>query len=392
MAKPSVSGAFSKKSENRELRMNSWLQLVSNMLILRRTKQDKVKSGIDENGIDLYRDLVSLPEKNIKLIEIKLAANEQVVYKNIFDESKDKVNKFLKNQQRRLITGAKQSANSTKFSEILVYLLRLRQACSHLFLLSECISVDDLDTDVDINQSGDGLNELMGNLSINETKSTAESLDSTAESVNINDILKDDVKLEVKECFTKSYSSTKLGKLIDIVRNITTANDDDKIVIVSQWTSVLTIIAYHLDKLGLNYCEINGKVNLITRNEIVQDFNNKEETHTRVMLLSLAAGGVGLNLVGANHLFLFDIHWNPALERQAIDRIFRIGQVKNVFIYKFLVKNTIEQRIFDIQQFKIDLAKKVCSEGTDDVSTMSKTAGNAKLTINDIKLLFQDFD
>merc|ERR1711909_130597 len=80
------------------------------------------------------------------------------------------------------------------------------------------------------------------------------------------------------------------------------------------------------------------------RGDIVEDFN-KNPRGAQVMLLSLQAGGVGLNLVGANHLFLLDMHWNPQLERQACDRIYRVGQTKDVIIHKFLCEDTIERRI-----------------------------------------------
>ena len=77
------------------------------------------------------------------------------------------------------------------------------------------------------------------------------------------------------------------------------------------------------------------------------------------MLLSLAAGGVGLNLVGANHLFLLDMHWNPQLEAQACDRIYRVGQKRNVKIHKFLCEETVESRIQELQVKKMDLANDV---------------------------------
>uniref|UniRef100_A0A915IB17 Helicase C-terminal domain-containing protein n=1 Tax=Romanomermis culicivorax TaxID=13658 RepID=A0A915IB17_ROMCU len=99
------------------------------------------------------------------------------------------------------------------------------------------------------------------------------------------------------------------------------------------------------------------------------------------MLLSLTAGGVGLNLVGANHLFLIDLHWNPALENQACDRIYRLGQKRNVFVHKFVCRNTIEEKVFEIQQRKVGLAQSVL-EGSSNRNV------NA-LSLNDIKYLFE---
>lgn len=99
------------------------------------------------------------------------------------------------------------------------------------------------------------------------------------------------------------------------------------------------------------------------------------------MLLSLGAGGVGLNLVGANHLFLLDMHWNPQLESQACDRIYRVGQTKNVVIHRFLCEATVETRILQLQQKKLDLA--------DGILSGAKRANSNKLTLDDLKTLFE---
>lgn len=98
------------------------------------------------------------------------------------------------------------------------------------------------------------------------------------------------------------------------------------------------------------------------------------------MLLSLTAGGVGLNLIAANHLFLVDIHWNPQLEAQASDRIYRVGQTKPVFIYKFVCTNTIETTIQKIQSQKLEIASNIFG-GCNNVES-------TKITLNDLKQIF----
>lgn len=136
------------------------------------------------------------------------------------------------------------------------------------------------------------------------------------------------------------------------------------------------------------------------------DSFNTSNNKPKILLLSLTAGGVGLNLVGGNHLLLIDIHWNPQLEVQAQDRIYRFGQKKNVFIYKlediieqffkirgetyhilfdllfsrFICKDTIEERIKHLQERKMEIAQNVLSG--DKNSTVSK------LTLDDLKSLF----
>ena len=144
-------------------------------------------------------------------------------------------------------------------------------------------------------------------------------------------------------CLNKTYLGAKLAKLLEMVDSITENNEGDKIIIVSQWTSVLNIIGYHLKARNLEFYEIRGDVNLFKRNELVESFN--KPYNVKIMLLPLNAGGIGLNLIGANRMYLLDIHWNPALEQQAGDRVYRVGQKKNVNIYRFICDNTIEERI-----------------------------------------------
>ncbi|KFD50192.1 hypothetical protein M514_08937 [Trichuris suis] len=98
------------------------------------------------------------------------------------------------------------------------------------------------------------------------------------------------------------------------------------------------------------------------------------------MLLSLTAGGVGLDLVGGNHLFILDLHWNPALELQAADRIHRIGQTRRVFTHKFVCVDTIEERVLALQEKKLQLAHSVLT----GVASNSMKA----LSLNDLRFLF----
>jgi SNF2 family DNA or RNA helicase len=103
---------------------------------------------------------------------------------------------------------------------------------------------------------------------------------------------------------------------------------------------------------------IDGNVVINKRQACVDAFNDMRSP-VRVMCLSLMAGGCGLNLCGGNHLFVTDLHWNPANELQAADRIHRMGQTKPVTIHKFIVNNTIEQRVLSMQRDKLQLAKSV---------------------------------
>lgn len=99
-----------------------------------------------------------------------------------------------------------------------------------------------------------------------------------------------------------------------------------------------------------------------------------------MILLSLNAGGVGLNLIGGNHLFLADMHWNPQLEAQACDRVFRVGQKKNVHIHRLVTTGTVEERILQLQQQKLAMANGILT-GAAKLTTKG-------LTIDDLKMLF----
>uniref|UniRef100_A0A1I8BAM3 Helicase C-terminal domain-containing protein n=1 Tax=Meloidogyne hapla TaxID=6305 RepID=A0A1I8BAM3_MELHA len=136
---------------------------------------------------------------------------------------------------------------------------------------------------------------------------------------------------EIEKVFLREYASTKVVAVLERLKPI--IENGDKCVIVSQWTSMLAIIEYHLKHSNTRYTSITGLVKTEDRQHRVNDFNRRNGGPS-VMLLSLTAGGVGLNLVGGNHLFMVDLHWNPALELQACDRIHRLGQTKNVFIHK----------------------------------------------------------
>ena len=92
---------------------------------------------------------------------------------------------------------------------------------------------------------------------------------------------------------------------------------------------------------------IDGAVTATDRQRAMDEFNTKDTAS--IMLLSLKAGGVGLNLTGANHIFLFDTHWNPSLEAQVCDRIYRVGQDRAVTVHVFLCENTVEERIMQLQ-------------------------------------------
>ncbi len=159
------------------------------------------------------------------------------------------------------------------------------------------------------------------------------------------------------------------GKLDDMVHMLAnTLSEGHKILIFSQFVKHLTIVKELIESRGLDYCYLDGA----TRNRQAQVERFQEDDSVKIFLISLKAGGLGLNLTEADYVFLLDPWWNPAVEAQAIDRAHRIGQTKKVFTYKFITKNTVEEKILELQNRKLKLAKDLISTDSSFVKNLSK--------------------
>ncbi|KAK7807818.1 hypothetical protein U0070_012052 [Myodes glareolus] len=245
---------------------------------------------------------------------------------------------------------------------VLSQLLRLRQCCCHLSLLKSALDPTELESE-GLSLS---LEEQLSALTLSQVEVSEPSA-----TVCLNGAC---FKVEL---FDNTRRSTKVSSLLAELEAIRKGPGSQKSVIVSQWTSMLQVVALHLKKHGLTYTTIDGSVNPKQRMDLVEAFNHSRGP--QVMLISLLAGGVGLNLTGGNHLFLLDMHWNPSLEDQACDRIYRVGQEKDVVIHRFVCEGTVEEKILQLQEKKKDLAKQVLS---------GSGASVTKLTLADLKILF----
>ncbi|NWS04377.1 TTF2 factor, partial [Motacilla alba] len=353
------------------------LSLLTRSLLLQRTKDQLDSAG---------KPLVSLPQRRIQLHQLKLTAEEQSVYNVLFARSRSTLQLYLKRQeqknedrdggnpfekvaqefgvsQKEFLAGSQSASRVSSTVHVLSMLLRLRQCCCHLSLLKEALD------QVNLNSEGLALSieEQLGALTLSElqtpdSKSTVY-LNGTAFQTDIFDITRE---------------STKVAQLLTELKAIQSHPEPHKSVVVSQWTSMLKVVAVHLQHLGLKYATVDGSVNPKQRMDVVEEFNNNPKG-PQVMLVSLLAGGVGLNLTGGNHLFLLDMHWNPALEDQACDRIYRVGQKKDVVIHRFVCEGTVEEKILQLQKRKKGLAQQVLS-GKGETFT--------KLTLADLKILF----
>jgi SNF2 family DNA or RNA helicase len=160
-------------------------------------------------------------------------------------------------------------------------------------------------------------------------------------------------------------SSAKLELCMELIESCITSGH--KILLFSQFTSMLDIIAQRLESLGVSYYMLTGKTKPAERIKLVNDFNTDD---TNVFLISLKAGGTGLNLTGADIVIHYDPWWNVSAENQASDRAYRIGQKNNVQIYKLITKSTIEEKIRILQKNKAELTD-IAVNGEGNIMNMS---------------------
>ncbi|XP_029699964.1 transcription termination factor 2 isoform X5 [Takifugu rubripes] len=325
--------------DNGSRRGRERLNILTRSLLLRRTKDQKDAAG---------SPLVTLPGLMCKVHRPKLSQDEKKVYDGL-------------SQTGSAASGSQQPQQASSTKDNLS--VRLRQCCCHLSLLKETLDPSELNGDEIVVP----LEEQLNALSLTSSPSQAGP--------------KDTVTLFgtqfPSELFEKSSESTKISAILSELKKIRENDSHQKSVIVSQWTSMLRIVAVHLESIGLRYGIIDGDVNPEQRMDLVKEFNDNPKG-PQVMLVSLRTQD-GLNLIGGNHLFLTEMHWNPAIEDQACARIYRVGQTKDVTIHRFVCKDTVEEEISTLQVEKRKLAQNVLS-GTGSTST--------KLSLADLRKIF----
>jgi SNF2 family DNA or RNA helicase len=145
-------------------------------------------------------------------------------------------------------------------------------------------------------------------------------------------------------------ASAKLDMLLPHLREV--VDEGHKALVFSQFTSLLAIVRARLDAEGLPYEYLDGR----TRDRAARVERFQNDAKCKLFLVSLKAGGVGLNLTAAEYVYLLDPWWNPAVEAQAIDRTHRIGQERPVFAYRLIARDTVEEKVLELQQSKRALA------------------------------------
>ena len=173
------------------------------------------------------------------------------------------------------------------------------------------------------------------------------------------------------------FENTKINMAVDLIKSSIEAGH--RILVFSQFAQSFPIISKELDNMGIKHFILDGQTKAKVRMEMVSEFNSNDDI--KVFIISLKAGGTGLNLVGADMVIHLDPWWNSSAEAQATDRAYRIGQEKNVTVIKLICKNTIEEKVVKLQGIKKELAESIV------VSDDAKKP--FKLTRNDILELLE---
>jgi len=178
-------------------------------------------------------------------------------------------------------------------------------------------------------------------------------------------------------------TSSKIEALTQELVQMRQKSPGSKAIVFSQFVNMLDLIRWrlhsdpYLEDIGLGARALHGGMNVKARDACLKEF--REDNNVRVLLMSLKAGGVALNLTCANYIYLMDPWWNPAAEMQAIDRTHRLGQYRPIRAVRFIAENTVEERILQLQE-----KKRLVFDGT-----VGRDAGSLKmLTVEDMKSLF----
>ncbi|XP_058078009.1 DNA repair protein RAD5B isoform X2 [Magnolia sinica] len=350
-------------------------------LMLRRTKESTDKEG---------RPILVLPPVDIHLVECEQSEAERDFYDALFKKSKVRFDQFV--AQGKVLHN---------YASILELLLRLRQCCNHPFLV---MSRGDTQEYSDLNKLARLFLEGHPSKSTDPISSapTRAYIEEVVEGIRRGDITECPICLEspddpvltpcahrmCRECLLSSWrtpssglcpmcrmllvkadlitcpsenrfrvdvkenwkESSKVSKLLSCLEMIQQSGSGEKSIIFSQWTSFLDLLQVALNRKGIGFLRYDGKLGQKQREIVLKEFSDTKEK--MVLLMSLKAGGVGLNLTAASNVFLMDPWWNPAVEEQAIMRIHRIGQKRKVCVRRFIVKDTVEERMQQVQARK----------------------------------------
>ncbi|XP_050933964.1 LOW QUALITY PROTEIN: helicase-like transcription factor [Lates calcarifer] len=370
------------------------LQTLVKCITLRRTKSSEV------NG----RPLVSLPEKTVCVEQVELSQAEREEYELARNEGRNTIRRYVA-----------EGTVLRNYADVLAILMRLRQHCCHPDLLAK-ISSDLGATATPAELRERLIEKLRLVLASGSDEECSVCLDSvrlpvithcahvycrpciaqvisTEQNVARCPLCRSEIKTselvefpqeEMEEengtSSEKWRTSSKVQALMGNLLRLRCEDSSIKFLVVSQFTRFLTILEAPLREHGFSFVRLDGTMSQKRRTQVIQEFQSSTADSPAIMLLSLKAGGVGLNLTAASHVFLMDPAWNPATEEQCIDRCHRLGQTRKVVVTKFIVKNSVEENMVKIQRQKQDLVEKAFGSTNTDRKTSR---------IDDIKSLME---
>lgn len=370
------------------------LQTLVKCITLRRTKSSEV------NG----RPLVCLPEKTVCVEQVELSQPEREEYELARNEGRNTIRRYVA-----------EGTVLRNYADVLAVLMRLRQHCCHPDLLAKTSS------DLGVAATPAELREhLIEKLRLVLASGSDEECSVCLDSIRLPVIThcahvfcrpciaqvisseqetarcplcrgeikaselvefpQEEIEEENSANSVKWRTSSKVQALMGNLFRLRSEDSSVKCLVVSQFTRFLNILATPLREHGFSFVRLDGTMSQKKRAQVIQEFQSSAADSPSIMLLSLKAGGVGLNLTAASHVFLMDPAWNPATEEQCIDRCHRLGQKRKVFVTKFIVKDSVEENMVKIQRQKQDLVEKAFGSTNTDRKTSR---------IDDIKALME---
>ncbi|DAZ92986.1 TPA: hypothetical protein N0F65_006341 [Lagenidium giganteum] len=275
----------------------------------------RLKSSVDKQS---NQPILVLPKKTEEVMELRFSSDIEAAFYTLLHRS-----------TKRKVLGYLRTCNDQpQFMHVFELILRLRQACNTITLVTS-------DPFAEMRQHASTFAEI-GTLSRDEAAMLSRLMPAG-----------DDAMTDVAD---HGFNSTKLAALKVELREVMAKKE--KALVISQWTSFLDVAAQHLREVrGLRFGMLDGRMNSRERELAIAAF--QVDDRLDVLLMSLRTGGMGLNLTAASHVFIMEPSWNPSIENQAVDRAHRYGQTRPVRIVRMLMKDTIEERVLELQKRKM---------------------------------------
>lgn len=334
---------ISRQYQNRNKIAISNLHSIMKTIMLRRTKKKEMDG----------KSLLELPEKFVHQKELTFSQAEQSFYQILETMSKQSYIEIQKSLGKQ---------GDQNFTGMLELISIMRQMCCHPALLVKTYQKNPKKYMYDIFKTFYDLGQH-----------TYERLFPM-----LPDIINKKPFDLMQELRNNWRGSTKIDALCEQISELPTGT---QAVVFSQWTSLMDIVEIGFERNGIRFVRLDGSMNRTKRENNITRFKN--DATIKVGLISLKAGGVGLNLAWASYVFLIDPWWNPAVEAQAIDRVHRMGSKKEVNVVRFAVKGTIETRILNLQRTKGELANDILGDDFGDGTTSNLVTTKKKKEVQE---------